>query len=127
LFVPLAKRFPPRKFLKLATRLIADRKYEEPSRIRTAVGRAYYAAFLYTKERLQRLGYHFPDDYRVHRAVIDKLMDRGDTTIGSQLDTLFEKRRTADYYMDTPLHMHDGNYSLALSQRVIDSADLLRR
>ena len=127
MFAPRHKRFRPRKFLKLASQLIADKEYDEPCRIRTSVGRAYYAAFLYAKERLERLGYAFPDTHRVHQLVIDDLMDRGDTTIGSQLDKLLEKRRTADYYMDVPISMSDGNHCMRISERIIYAADSLTK
>lgn len=126
MFTPRGKRFKPRKFLKLATQLIADRDYEEPCRIRTSIGRAYYAAFLYIKEKMERLGYHFPDDYRVHQTVIDALMDRGDTTMGSRLDRLLEKRRIADYYMDKSLSMSEGNYCTGVSEWIINTAEQLR-
>jgi len=126
LFVPRGKRFSPRKFLKLAIKLVTDRNYEEPCRIRTAVGRAYYAAFLNAKQKLERLGYTFPSDGRVHTAVIDTLMDRGDTEIGSRLDALYEKRRVADYYMDTPISKGEGTYYVGVSERIINAIEVLR-
>ena len=126
MFTPHGKRFNPRKFLKLATRLVVDKDYKEPERIRTAVGRAYYAAFLYSKDKLQSLGYVFPDDHKVHDKVIDVLMEN-DTKIGSKLDALKEKRRIADYYMDTPISKGDGNHFVGISARIIDDVELLRR
>lgn len=126
MYVPRHKRFSPRKFLKLAIRLITDRHYEEPCRIRTAVGRAYYAAFLCAKGKLERLGHTFPDDHTVHTAVKDALMDRGDTVIGSRLDTLYEKRRIADYYMDTPISKGEGTHYVGISERIINAIELLR-
>jgi hypothetical protein len=47
------KPFKPKEFLKLATRLINDGKYDDICRSRTAIGRAYYSAFLYIKHRLE--------------------------------------------------------------------------
>lgn len=125
MFNPHGVRFKPRKFLKLAIRLIADRQYEEPCRIRTAVGRAYYAAFLCAKAKLERLGHAFPDDHGVHTAVKDALMDRGETLIGSRLDDLFEQRRIADYYMNTPISKGDGNHCVGISRKIIDDVNLL--
>jgi uncharacterized protein (UPF0332 family) len=125
LFVPRDKRFKPRKFLKLASKLVNDDNYEEPCRIRTSIGRAYYAAFLYVKERMEEIGYHFPDDHTVHIAVRDNLMDI-DTKLGSQLDRLLEKRVTADYHMDQSLSPSEGSYCTNVSQRIIDDAELLR-
>lgn len=126
MYVPKGKRFRPRKFLKLALRLIKDHNYEEPCRIRTAVGRAYYAAFLNAKQKLERLGHRFPDDGRVHTKVIDKLMERGDTGIGSKLDELYEKRRVADYYMDTSISKAEGTHYVGVSERIIYALEQLR-
>jgi len=119
------ERFKPKKFLKLAAQLIRDNDYEEPCRVRTAIGRAYYSAFLYAKERLERLGQAFPDDHTVHQAVIDRLMERNFKLLGSQLDELLEARRDADYYMDVPLSISQGNHFISLSQRFISSIDQL--
>jgi len=127
LFVPRGKRFSSRKFLKLAIRLVSDRDYEESCRIRTAVGRAYYAAFLNAKQKLERFGHKFPDGGGVHRAVIKALMNRGDTQIGSKLDALYEKRRIADYYMDTPISKGEGTYYVGISQRIINAIEILRQ
>jgi len=74
---------------------------------------------------MERLGCNVPDDHTVHRFIIDELMDRGDTTIGDKLDRLLEKRRIADYRMDTPLNMDEGRYCVRLSGEVINDAELL--
>jgi uncharacterized protein (UPF0332 family) len=119
MFVPEGKRFKPRKFLKLAEKLIKDEKYEKPARIRTAVGRAYYASHLFVKERMQQAGWSIPDDHSVHEYIIEELLDTEIAHIGSKLDHLFEKRRDADYYMDVPLESVEGNYCIQLSQEII--------
>jgi hypothetical protein len=77
------------------------------------------------KEKMEELGYHFPDDHTVHTAVRDNLMDI-DTTLGSQLDRLLAKRVDADYYMDRPLSASEGSYCTNISQRIIDNAEFLR-
>jgi len=82
-------------------------------------------AFLYVKEKMERLGHHFPNDHRVHQTVIDILMDRGDTTMGSRLDRLLEKRRFADYYMDKSLSIGEGNYCTGISEWIINTAEQL--
>lgn len=125
MFTPRGKRFKPRKFWKLASQLIGDDDYEKPCRIRTSVGRAYYAAFLYVRGKLERMGYHFPDDHTVHQKVIDELKDRGNETMGDRLDRLLEKRRIADYYMDKPLSLSEGNYCTGISGWIIDNAEHL--
>jgi len=74
---------------------------------------------------MERSGYSLPDDHTVHQFIIDELMDRGDTTIGSKLDRLLEKRRIADYYMDTPLYTDEGRYCIRISAEVISDVELL--
>jgi len=124
---PRSQRFRPRRFLKLAIRLIDDDTYNESCRIRTSIGRAYYSAFLIIKSKLESLGHSFPDDHNVHSAVIDTLMVRGYRQIGAKLDSLREVRCDADYHMNVPIKKSSGNYYVQLSQRIIDEVELLRR
>lgn len=120
MYEPKEKQFKPRKFLKLAERLIDDEKYEEPARIRTAVGRAYYASHLFVKQKMQQAGWSVPDDHNVHNFIIDELLDSEISQIGSMLDKVYEKRRIADYYMDTPLKLSEGKFCIQVSQEIID-------
>jgi uncharacterized protein (UPF0332 family) len=123
---PQTNPFKPRKFLKLASRLIDDDHYDEDCRVRTSVGRAYYSVFMYVKCRLELMGGHsFPDNHEVHGAVIEALMTRGHRVIGSQLNTLREKRCDADYHMDVPIHKSQGKYYIQLSERIIDEINHL--
>jgi uncharacterized protein (UPF0332 family) len=123
MFVPKEKHFRPRKFLKLAEFLIEDEKYEKPARIRTAVGRAYYAAHLFVKEKMQQAGWEVPDNHNVHNFIIDELLDSEISHIGSQLDHLFRARRDADYYLDALLDLSEGRYCIQLSQEIISFMD----
>lgn len=68
--------------------------------VRTATGRAYYAAFLVARERLRTIGHHLPRDRSVHRYVIERLRRGGDQVIrglGQNLCDLYEHRKDADY------------------------------
>jgi hypothetical protein len=118
-YVPKEKQFKPRKFLKLAENLINDEKYEKPARIRTAVGRAYYASHLFIKEKMQQAGWRIPDDHTVHDFIVDELLDTEISHIGSMLDHIKEQRRIADYYMDTPLELSEGKYCIEVSQNIV--------
>lgn len=106
--------------MKLAERLIDDEKYEEPARIRTAVGRAYYASHLFVKEKMRRGGWRIPDDHTVHNFIIDELLESEISQIGSMLHDVYEKRRIADYYMDASLKLSEGKYCIQVSQQIID-------
>jgi hypothetical protein len=122
-YIPREKQFRPRKFLKLAEILIDDGKYERPARIRTAVGRAYYASHLFVKEKMQQAGWKIPDDHNVHSFIIEELLETEVSQIGSQLDHLFQKRRDADYYMDASLELSEGKYCIQVSQEIISFMD----
>lgn len=110
--------FKPKEFLKLANRLINDRKYDDDCRSRTAIGRAYYSAFLYIKSRLEGWGQSFNDDHRIHSEVVDALMDRN-RTLGSQLENLRQARVDSDYHMNVPIDKNTGEYYVKLSQQII--------
>lgn len=122
---PIIKPFKPKKFLKLAKDLINDKNYDENPRFRTAIGRAYYSAFLYVKGRLVGLGHNFSDDHKVHTEVIDALKDRGYGKTGSQLDALRQARVDSDYHMDVPFRKSDGEYFVNLSRWILDEITII--
>jgi uncharacterized protein (UPF0332 family) len=83
----------PGDFLNLAQELAQH--YDEQIYLRTAVNRAYYAAFLTVRDRCQIS----VKDKRDHHKVIKYVRDRN-RSAGDQLDTLFRSRTTADYVLD---------------------------
>lgn len=95
--------FDPQDFLIIARLLIDEEKYEE-ARYRTAISRAYYAAHLICKKRLEEIGIKFPvekDTNRgiIHQRVIDYFTER-DNPIGGWLLNLRKNRNNADYVLD---------------------------
>lgn len=81
-----------------------DSDYDEETRYRTAVGRAYYAAHLVSKKTFEEIGIKFPieDDKNmgiIHMMVIDHLLKINDP-IGRMLKGLRKIRNKADYNMD---------------------------
>jgi len=117
--------YEPREFYNLAELLIDDTKYDEESRGRTSIGRSYYAAFLFAREKLQGLGERFSSDYRVHEEVITTLGERNHVA-GSQLNTLREHRNSADYSMRAIIHLQLCRTCLKLSERIILATEKLR-
>lgn len=115
--------YDPRQFLEIATRLLKDSRYDMEGRIRTAIGRAYYAAFLLTMKKLQELGYSFRDVHRIHKDVIDQLMRNKHYTIGSKLNTLLDHRVDADYKMKAKITSNLGDSCIRLAERIIESID----
>jgi uncharacterized protein (UPF0332 family) len=104
--------------LEIANKLLSDSSYRDEAGWRTAIGRAYYAAFLATWKRLEERGCNFADVEKIHQEVIQKLMSRKSDT-ANKLNTLREKRVKADYYMDAAINPELGQRCARLSQMVI--------
>lgn len=115
--------YDPRQFLEIADRLIRDRHYEREGRIRTAIGRAYYAAFLVAMKRLQELGHSFRRIQRLHKDVIDRLMKDKYYSIGSKLNTLLDYRVDADYKMSALITPRLAESSIRLAEAIIGAIE----
>jgi virulence-associated protein VapD len=111
--------FNPKKFLELGKTLIADSRYDEDARIRTSIGRCYYATFLIAWRKMVRTGVRFDDKTKIHQEVKDAYMDNGYSDIGNKLDQLREMRRRADYEMDTEIVMNECKQCAQLSEYTI--------
>jgi len=115
--------FNPKRFLDLGKTLMTDRDYDEDSRVRTATGRFYYAAFLVALRRLEREGIPIQDKSKIHQEVIDAYMGKGFTDIGDKLDQLREMRVDADYDMMADLALNECRKYAQLSERTIELLD----
>ena len=89
------------------------------TRIRTSIGRAYYAAFLLSKAKQETRGHSFPDDHTVHMCVIDSLQEDRLSNIASKLDELKDFRSDADYHMNVRLSNIDGSKCLLLAEEIV--------
>jgi len=98
---PTEAPFDPLQFLELAREL---GKSDDQSKLRTAVGRAYYAVFLITRDKLSVVA-----GEKTHKEVFDTLYRRRKFTIRDQLMTLYDLRQIADYNMD-PENDHCKNW-----------------
>ncbi len=70
--------------------------------MRSAVSRAYYAAFNTSAEFVRKLGFRLPEDSGAHEKVKRMLNNSGDETleiVAQQLRTLRTKRNHADYHL----------------------------
>lgn len=111
--------FNPRKFLILGKDLLSDPRYDEETRIRTSIGRCYYATFLIAWRKMIRSGVRFIDNTRIHQEVKDAYMDKGFTDIGNKLDQLREFRRRADYEIESEIVMNECRQCAQLSEYTI--------
>ena len=91
--------FDPNEFLRLAHAIARDS--DDEARLRSAVGRAYYAVFLQARERLGLRGHR----RKIHGLVIGRLKSVN-RAAGDQLDKLETLRGEADYELEVqdPLH-----------------------
>lgn len=64
----------PKEFLNLATGLFIDGEYNKEARYRTCISRAYYAAHLFTREKLEKLGFLFPIEKGERKGVIHDIV-----------------------------------------------------
>lgn len=97
--------FDPAAFAKVAAELTNPKARPGEAHVRTACGRAYYAAFLTARERLEAIGHNLPSDGRVHGEVIWILTGAKDATVlglGQALQNLKGIRRDADYVLQGP-------------------------
>jgi uncharacterized protein (UPF0332 family) len=89
----------PREFHKLAARLAAGSSAAE---YRTAIGRAYYAAFNVGAEWLRALGFALGKGPAAHGEVQRCLVNSGDAQVsdaGAKISRLHSQRIRADYHL----------------------------
>lgn len=98
----MADPFDPLKLYELAKEL-ANRSNDE-ARLRTAVNRAYYSAFLIARGKARIIR----EKKRVHTEVIKDIKGQ-DSTAGSWLGALFRLRKVADYEL-VPVQSKDSDW-----------------
>lgn len=97
---PSDSSFDPLEFLRAADNLAME---EDECSLRIAVGRSYYALFLFSREKLKVLAIE-----NVHTAVL-QAMGRRDPHMNNLLFDLHRLRKVADYEL-IPLHDKDKNW-----------------
>jgi uncharacterized protein (UPF0332 family) len=122
--------FDPRSFLDLATKLLYDQSYDEDARYRTCISRAYYAAHLFTKEKLKEIGVTISigkDERKgvIHDKVIDALTKKN-KPLGEMLTRLRDKRGDADYVLNAKFVGYGIGLDITNAEYVIDEVDKLK-
>ena len=111
--------FDPVDFLKIADELAL--RPDEASH-RTAISRAYYGAFLLTRERLLLIipalvKYRLSPE--IHRALVVELRRRGRRDIADRLRELRRMRNISDYDISTKVAQADARYAIELANIII--------
>jgi uncharacterized protein (UPF0332 family) len=112
-------------FLPLAQRLAGGGTEPE---WRTAVSRAYYAAFHGARQLLAGLGFRAPFGDRAHAYLWYRLANSGDASVqraGNDLGELRRRRNQADYDLVVPLAQARALSQVHLGEQIIHVLDAL--
>ena len=112
----MLSRFDPKIFLKIAIYLKDESYIDNNGRYRTAISRAYYAAFLFAKERTGR---YFSKD-KIHGTVRDHYKSIYRDDIADKLNQLFDHRVDADYDLKTLIDRQICEKCILISEKIID-------
>lgn len=116
--------FDPEEFLNLANEIYKDSAYQEESCYRTIIGRAYYAAFLFTREKLSgHVTFNF--NSKDHQIVIKEIRNRISPAISGQLRSCREQRNRADYELTPipPITKFLANYYKGVAEHIIEEVN----
>jgi len=109
----------PQDFLGLARTLATD---TTEAAWRSAVSRAYYAAFHVARDWFSALGFTVPHGDQAHRYLTLRLSNCGDPKVegaGRELDTLRRDRNRADYDLHLPVRAIAAHASIQMAEQII--------
>jgi uncharacterized protein (UPF0332 family) len=115
----------PRDFLDVADELIGGLKEAE---WRSAISRAYYAAFQIARQLLLHCGFTVPPDQQAHTFLWLRLANSGHPdvqTAGSDLGELRTARNKADYDLDRSLSHSTGAHQFQTALDIIQILELV--
>src|SRR4051812_7227358 len=110
-----------RDFLTLAARLALG---AEEADWRTAVSRAYYAAFHAARSLLTDLGFAVPREERAHKYLAFRLTNAPvgrAPRVGLDLDNLRTERNRADYDLDDPFDVAAAVQHVRIAEQVLQA------
>jgi uncharacterized protein (UPF0332 family) len=109
----------PEAFLLQAERWVHEPNEED---WRSAVSRAYYAAFHATRDLFRALGFRVPRAGKAHPYLWMRLSNCGNPTLqtaGNDLDNLQGERNFADYDLHLSLSQADAQVSVQTARSVV--------
>lgn len=112
--------YDPSLLFDLSSSLFKDKNYEEESKYRTSVSRAYYAAFLVSRTYLEdEKKKPFTYTGKDHKLVSDFIKDY-DPMIRNLLIELRKNRKHADYNITKKVELVMTTYSINCAKAVLD-------
>jgi uncharacterized protein (UPF0332 family) len=116
----------PHEFLELADeRLLGVREGDW----RSAVSRAYYAAFHVARSLLRAQGFAVPRSDRAHSYLSQRLSNSGHPDVnlaGQQLEDVRDQRTWADYDLHRPLAQQDAEATVLRAKDVVQALEDLQ-
>jgi len=115
----------PREFLDLAITLLGNSAAAD---LRSAISRAYYAAFHVTRDFLMALGFLVPNADKAHAFLWLRLSNCGDARfvdVGVRLNDLRSNRNVADYDLGRPISWTEAESNVRTAEDLIDILDAL--
>src|SRR5438270_12092799 len=116
-----------RDFLLLAARLAAGTSEAE---WRTAISRAYYAAFHVARRLLTDLNFVVPRADRAHQYLVFRLSNSGESAVeqvGRDLETLRRLRNRADYDEAPAFSQPQAAAAVRIAEGVVQGLDAARQ
>lgn len=107
--------FDPRKFIDISRELNIG---NTEAHYRTVVNRAYYGAFGHIRNSLNI----YVSDASVHQAVIRTLINSESDLykiVGKRLETLFKKRKDADYKYNSEIKQHACQFCVNEAEEIL--------
>lgn len=117
--------YDPQFFLKLATSLYIDNNYDNETRFRTSISRAYYAAHLFSRKKLELKGCNISKEGTAHQEVIN-LLKKENPHIGYMLLNLKRKRKEADYNLNLKFNEYQTKIIIEEAEIIIDEVNNLK-
>lgn len=119
--------FDWRRLLEVAERLVADFPDDEAA-LRSAISRAYYAAFCECRRALIQAQRIEPDTRDAHRQVREVFgfgQRRAEKEIAADLRRLFAQRVHADYAAEPPVAVDDSELAIVRARAILAARDSL--
>lgn len=111
--------FEPKDFIKISKELSNG---ASEAHFRSLINRAYYGVFGHIRKQLPI----FVQDASIHQEVINVLKrsaNINEKKVGSRLETLFKKRKEADYKYNIEICKHSCNYTISEAEEIIKLFD----
>jgi uncharacterized protein (UPF0332 family) len=111
--------FEPKEFIEISKEL---KQGNTEAHYRSIINRAYYGVFGHIRKALPI----YSENSSIHQEVIKFLkhsVNRNENKIASRLETLFKKRKEADYKYNMQIMEHTCDFTISEAEKIIELFD----